>query len=268
MSTKRTNQKTEMIPNVFVPNTKTLDAAKMMGAQRGAVRNLLDTIKNASNDYIAWRNENDDSDLNELRQKNFLQIIAQMEPELEIIQLWDGRNWVKISVRETPEAVEVDTKSAIDELFEPAVSEMKQKHEAKSPLEQHKDLLAEQTHLKTGLNFKTKYGVELMLLCLNCFKEAYAKEKANDGNLGSLILTFKQCTQYVKRNKRKSTQLIKGWEDRLLKSLIDDAWLLGHTDTLTVKPFSKGIEGWVEGWKEHPSVLGEAPIRITKYMKP
>jgi len=268
MSTREQIKKQEMIPNVFVPNTKTVDAAKMMGTQYGAVKKLLDTIKDASNDYITWRNENDDSDLNELRQKNFLHIIAQIEPELEIIQLWNGENWVKISVRETPEAVEVDTKSAIDELFEPAVSEMKQKHEAKSPLEQHKDLLAEQTHLKTGLNFKTKYGVELMLLCLNCFKEAYAKEKANDGNLGSLILTFKQCTQYVKRNKRKSTQLIKGWEDRLLKSLIDDAWLLGHTDTLTVKPFSKGIEGWVEGWKEHPSVLGEAPIRITKYMKP
>ena len=251
-----------------MPNTKMLDAAMMLGTQRGAVKKLLDTIKDASNDYITWRNENDDSELNELRQKNFLQIIAQMEPELEIIQLWDGKNWVKISVRETPEAVEVDTKSAIDELFEPAVSEMKQKHEAKSPLEQHKDLLAEQTHLKSALNFKTKYGVELMLLCLNCFKEAYAKEKANDGNLGSLILTFEQCTQYVKINKRKSTQLIKGWEDRLLKSLIDDAWILGHADTLTVKPFSKGIEGWKSEWKEHPSVLGQSPIRITRHMKP
>ena len=80
MSTKRENQEkpTARLHGASVPINRLGDAQKLMGAQQQAVSKLLDTIKGASDEYIGWREEeSNDSDLTELRRKNFVRLLSE-----------------------------------------------------------------------------------------------------------------------------------------------------------------------------------------------
>ena len=257
MTNETENQKTK-IANTFVPSTKIVKAMKLMEAQRIAVSKLLDTIKSASDEYIGWRDENNDSDLTELRRNNFVQLLSDLAPRLDAIQLWNGSDWIFMQIASTTEEVEET---------EPEPKQIT----ATDPIKEHKKILGTVNVTKAkGLNFKNKADVEIMLNCINCFKEKYEEEKMNNGDLGSLVLTYNECLKYIEENKEHKTTFPKKWKENLLKSLLDDAWILGKSpdgDT-TVKPFSKGIEGWVTGDRLHPTAIGDWPVRITKYMKP
>ena len=257
MTNETENQKTK-IANTFVPSTKIVNAMKLMAGQEIAVLKLLDTIKSASDEYIGWRDENNDSDLTELRRNNFVRLLSDLAPKLDAIQLWNGSDWIFMQLTPTTEEVE-ETKPEPKQIT------------SVNPIKVHKEILSTIYLTETkGLNFKNKADVEIMLNCINCFKEKYEEEKMNGGDLGSLVLTYNECLKYIKENKEKKTRFPKNWEENLLKSLLDDAWILGKSpdgDT-TVKPFSKGVEGWVTGDKLHPTAIGDWPIRITKYMKP
>lgn len=262
MSTKRENQKipTREINGVDIPLTKMVDAQKMLTSQRDAVSKLLATIKGACEEYLGWKREFSDSDLMPLRTTNFVKLVKQSETDLNVLQVWDGQKWINVQL----------TKIVLEPKVDKDVKPSSKQISKKSPIEVHKTQMAKKKYkdLGDGLDFKTKYGVEIMLLAINCFKEAYQMERQKGGDLGSLTLFWEDCTKYVRNHQSVSSVLTPGWKNALLKSLIDDGWILGRKDkALTVKPFSKGIEGWPSGGKLHPTVLGEAPIRITKYMK-
>jgi len=266
MSTKRENQKipTREINGVDIPLTKMVDAQKMLASQRAAVSKLLATIKGACEEYSGWTEEFSDSDLNPLRATNFVKLVKQSETDLNVLQVWDGQKWINVQLTNT--VSKVVPKPKVDKVVKPSSKQISKK----SPIEVHKTQVAKKKYrdLRDGLDFKTKYGVEIMLLSINCFKEAYQTEQQKGGDLGSLTLFWEDCTKYVRNHQSVGSVLRPGWKNALLKSLIDDGWILGRKDkALTVKPFSKGIEGWPSGGKLHPTVLGEAPIRITKYMK-
>lgn len=275
MSTKRENQEkpTTKLHGASVPINRLGDAQKLMGAQQQAVSKLLDTIKGACNEYIVWKKEFNDNDLIELRIKNFIKLVREAEPTLESIQLWDGAKWITMPLTKKAAGLPVIEVEDTSKAPSKPTKTKQTKKQQKSPLTVHCTQMAKQKYKKImnttkGLDYKTKYGVEIMLLAQNCFKTTYNEHQTKGGDLGSLSLFWADIIKYVKNYKHYNTKLKSGWKDDLLKSLIDDGWILGRKDkALTVKPFSKGIEGWKTGDKLHPTVIGKAPIRITRFMK-
>jgi hypothetical protein len=108
-------------------------------------------------------------------------------------------------------------------------------------------------------------GYEIRLDCINFLFQSLKKimrdnRTTADKALGQLECKVSDYETYIRdnpvANAMKHLSEIDDLFNAIIATLVDDVWLLGETSDgdLTIKPFSKGIEG-IEEWKrpqEHP----------------
>jgi len=219
-----------------------------------AVRTFVDRMNFANKDLMNDLKSPPENDLKQVKKAVFVKEMEKLLPALRDNGLYVFTNSVVNGLELLGEPVVEETPDN-KKIMEPK----------EDPLTTHKRLMGLHYNGSKSLPSDERPGYELRLDCINFLFQSLKNIMRDNRNtadkaLGQLECKVSDYETYIRDNPIDNAMKHLGEVDDLFKAiiatLVDDVWLLGETSDgdLTIKPFSKGIEG-IEEWKrpqEHP----------------
>lgn len=117
----------------------------------------------------------------------------------------------------------------------------------------------------TAMQIDKAESAEMVCLASNYFRRKWQSSKAT---LENLRIPFEEYVTYVKEKADLLDKYPDDWEEKLVQTLIWDAWVFTmHDGVMHAKPFSRGIDGWTGRMPVHPTVNQSEDLDLRRYAK-